>query len=453
MDPCQKILTFTKMDVDEPQSMQFQNIPADFYKGKPEKKNVQIVQSPQKIYPEIYIKKTKNIKKFGTSHKFRIMLFEALEAADKKYGLLKLLDACDLRTIFDVSSIKILSSDEKSSVSETVILLGKFKIPIVFATFQGNTKIAIKMSFKPLTSDNSLEIERRAYKEVTNPLLLNGNTPHVMLYVGTLHCSNFSSIDIGEMNNKKFMKEIQKIQASQRYDTSDMWMLILEQGKGKPLRNFINETHTLKKFWYPVLFQIIYTLSCFQLVGFAQNDLHSGNLWIDELPEPQEFIYQGNKKYAWRIETKYIVKFFDFDRAAKSATKYNAAWWTNKKLDDEGHCISGGQCNGYQPFFDAFNILYNIYHYHKNINRDAYVFLKKWIENYIEYEYLNKKYAWHGQLCECVIGEPLMCKKCNLITPTNPVLETMLQTGFESYRIDPKDIENEQYVWKLPSFK
>lgn len=413
--------------------------------------DVQKMDVDIKELPVVYIKPQQR-KHFATSHKFRVTLFEALRAAEEKFGLLQLLDPCDLRSIFDdVSSIKVLTSDEKASVSETIILLGKFKIPIVFSTFQGNTQIAVKISFESLTDDNSLEIERQSYRDVTNPLLMNGNTPHVMLYVGALKCSNFNKIDIGESNSKKFIKEMNKISASNQYDMSQMWMLVLEQGTGKPLVSFAKQSLGIDDFWYPILFQIIYTLYCFQLVGFSQNDLHPGNLWVDELDEPQLFVYQATRNYMWAIETKYVVKFFDFDRAAKSATKYNGVEWTNKKLN-MGLCASSGQCNGYQQFFDAFNILYNLYN-SKNIkmNDKSRAFIQQWILNFVEKEYMEKRYAWHGQLCECVDGEPLRCRQCKLITPTNPVLENMLQHGFEPYRVDPNMYT--EYVWKLPSFK
>lgn len=375
----------------------------------------------------------------------------------------KVVDACDLRSIFDESkNIKVLSSSEKGSISETVIMLGSFRVPLVMQDIQANTKIAIKMSFAPKKPklDNSLEIERKSYQLVTNPLLLNGHSPNLMLYVGAIECKNFKTkAKITSQDREVLMKEVMKITAGGKYDLNRMWLLILEQGEGMSLGDVVytfKKTLTWENFWHPVLFQIMYTLLCFQQVGFAQNDLHAGNVWIDIAEEPRTFVYQGDESHAWTITTRFIVKFFDFDRAAKSYTKYNRHRWTNNRLDD-WVCEATGQCNGFSTFFDAFNIIYNIYHHLADDTSDS-TQVKRWIKRFIDRKTIHTKYAWGGQLCTCVVGEPGNCDKCERIEPDDKnILDGMVQKGFEEYMIKPQSndwrdmVEENAYVWRLPS--
>lgn len=378
----------------------------------------------------------------------------------------RLVDACDLSTVFDTSKqVKVLSSQDKKSASETVIILGDFRVPLVLEDQQGNTRIAIKLSFEPLDPkrDNSLEVERKAYRQVTNPLVLNGHTPNVMLYVGSVECKEFIARgNAPEAGLEILTREVQRIEHTQRYNIDHIWLLILEQGEGMPLNRF---TRTFKKmltwdnFWQPVLFQLMYTLLCFQQVGFAQNDLHAGNVWIDVLDAPLEFVYQADETHAWAFTTLFVVKMFDYDRTAKSPTRYNRTSWINTRLDSEGICDSTGQCNGFTVFFDAFNILYNIYHFERFITSDVRK-VGTWIQRFIDREALNKRYAWGGQPCVCVQPSPIGCKKCQLVEPHDKtLLDQIVLEGFHSYQVTPgtdewtDHITENSYVWRLPSLQ
>ena len=73
-------------------------------------------------------------------------------------------------------------------------------------------------------------------------------------------------------------------------------------------------------YFYIILFQIIYTLKCFDLVGIKHNDLHFGNIFIEENENYSRNTYNtyyiDNKQYNIP-NIKYTVKIYDFDFASK----------------------------------------------------------------------------------------------------------------------------------------
>jgi hypothetical protein len=383
---------------------------------------------------------------------------------------------CDIGT-FLKPSYKVLTSAEKDSASKTVIVLGELAIPLYrnMSSAQLNTGIALKLSFRSLRADdNSLEIERRAYRDVSQPLYMAHNTPHVMLYFGTLHCNNFVA-ELRKLERQRpddrsirtLLSEVQSIgrKAKGAIDVNSAYVLVLERGQGGDLGDMVRNQHaslTYNGFWLPVFFQIVFTLLCFQDVGFTQNDLHSGNLWVDVLPEPHTFYYEVTKprQKTWSITTRYMVKFFDFDRAAKVPTSHNRGQWRNLYIDGE-ICRSTGQCNGFPTFFDAFNIFYNLFSMRRALPQKAL----QWISRYINEDLLKTHWAWHGQPCKCIRGRPGDCEQCTLITNEGSfagpgigsvqrgLLMEMLLLGFTEFETSATIDRRENIVWSPPSSK
>jgi len=293
---------------------------------------------------------------------------------------------------------------------------------------------------------------------------MEGHTPHVMLYVGALNCRNWRKVQPTlprTSANRKLIIEMNAIfqhgGAEKRYDYDSVWMLLLEQGTGLPLNDFLrrNSSLTWGSFLKPVLLQVLYTLLCFKQVGFKQNDLHLGNVWIDELPQKHVFVYQMDADNAWVLETKYMVKFFDFDRAAKSSTEYNQKHWTNTLLDSHDYCRSSGQCNEFTRFFDAFNLLYGLYHT-RNLSDNTRTKFRTWITRFVNRALFEKKWAWGGQMCECEDDD---CKTCSLLQPAEEnSLELILAGGFsDDYKLDlnvdriKSLLQQQPVVWRPPS--
>jgi len=380
-------------------------------------------------------------------YKSRVALYEAAS----RYRTLNP-DQCRFDKII-ARDLRILTSNEKSSASSTVILLGSYEVPIYMTEFHGNKRVAIKMSFEATQpgSDNSLEIERQVYRSVTNPLILNGNTPHIMLYVTELHCPKFrsslGSMELAGKHRDALITIMKDIDDEGDYNTNDMHMLVLEQGSGGPLGKLLDEKKLPQENIPKIVFQVMWTLLCFEQVGLQQNDLHLGNVWIDILPSEKTLTYAAGT-LTWSIRTKYIAKIYDFDRATKSATKYHPLKLTNRYL--QYFCKTIGQCNGFTRFFDAFYFFHELYE--RNI-------LRAWITEVVfsnDETAMKQKYAWRGLPCVCqqtyLDGD---CKLCKIVTvSTHAPIQRILDLGFNHFLVaNPAEMTAAQrrMIWRLPS--
>jgi hypothetical protein len=83
--------------------------------------------------------------------------------------------------------------------------------------------------------------------------------------------------------------------------------------------------------FYIILFQIMYTLKCFDLIGIKHNDLHFGNIFLEIKLNKSNINYKPNNAYKsqttnYSINDKtyeipnidYTVKIYDFDLASKN---------------------------------------------------------------------------------------------------------------------------------------
>jgi len=87
----------------------------------------------------------------------------------------------------------------------------------------------------------------------------------------------------------------------------------------KSLLSYSNDNN-LQEF-YIILFQIIYTLKCFDLIGIKHNDLHFGNIFleINEHHEKNKFSkYIIDGKTYEILNSNYTVKIYDFDLGSKN---------------------------------------------------------------------------------------------------------------------------------------
>jgi hypothetical protein len=88
---------------------------------------------------------------------------------------------------------------------------------------------------------------------------------------------------------------------------------------------------------WPIMFQIAAACYAMSLSKMVHNDLHAGNLFIQELDEEKFLVYVINKK-EYTIKTKYKIMIFDFDRA------YAESLGRNPLLVDS-LCEGYQQCN------------------------------------------------------------------------------------------------------------
>lgn len=93
-----------------------------------------------------------------------------------------------------------------------------------------------------------------------------------------------------------------------------LWFFIKKSGHGMSFEQWVKSTHTAVEI-YSVLFQIFYTLECFNQIHIRHNDLHMGNIYIETQIPNQNFIYFTSPDTYFVIPVTNLVKIYDFDRS------------------------------------------------------------------------------------------------------------------------------------------
>jgi len=333
----------------------------------------------------------------------------------------------DFKNSCNISELLINPELMAVGASESILITGKIK--------NSDKEIVIKLTFKSKTN-NSFEIEREVYK-ITNQLVTNYHTPHLILNYGIVKCNDYQLIE-------KVDKKVKKL--SENCDLNSAWLLILEKMKGLTLYSFIKDYKPDYDVISQIMFQIIWTLLNFERINLMHNDLHTYNIFISVQDEPKTFVYSFNSEHVFALKTKYVVKIFDYDRSYCGSSKLNKNPLINTFLYGE-ECTGYGQCNKFTPAFDFLTIAWNLYAITKNSG-------KLWLETLIPHEWLTKENAWNGHPCKCVKGVPLKCKKCIIFEPENKnLLSDLLTTKFKEFELSQSDsdplVTNNNFIYKL----
>ena len=156
------------------------------------------------------------------------------------------------------------------------------------------------------------------YKLLTN-FVFNNNTPHIATYMYDLVCKTDENKDIVDKLSAPELKRPAKMgfinMITETMENSlplkTMFETITDEGK-------YNET--LQKL-LQTLFQIVYTLAIFEKQRLVHNDLHSGNIMIEELDSEFDYYYvisdytRGENKKIVNLKSKYFARIYDFDRS------------------------------------------------------------------------------------------------------------------------------------------
>ena len=297
-------------------------------------------------------------------------------------GLLKLIQSgklsfqvCDIFANLEESSIVTKTSAEKRSASSTIMVFGEWLLP-PFGVEPVQDKVVYKVSFASTDpSDNSLDVESQVYKKVTNTVIERCWSPHVMLMIASASCENFMDQLSDYYNHYRgnlppylsnFISEQLNLVESRKghkYDFNRLNVLVLEQGQGASFSDWMKLNHSFDDY-VKVFFQVFYTLAVFNEIGLQQNDLHVGNVWVDNLRTPRWFTYSISADRHVRIYTRWMVKIYDFDRATKYPTPYNRVSIVNTYIArDSSLCYAYGQCNAppKQPKVDSARFISGVY--------------------------------------------------------------------------------------------
>jgi hypothetical protein len=294
-----------------------------------------------------------------------------------------------------IKNINIFSSSDKSSKSDSIIMSGLINPSATDRIFSlGGSNIIIKTTFHVRNSyNNSLVVENAIYENIITRFVNENYSPNVMSYLGTTNCNSSEiSKSLHRTELEKYNQEIDKIEETEelevedddddndypKYDISkNSTNIFLEKASGQTLTNWVNSTLSEPDI-LAVCFQITYTLMCFGNIGLRHNDLHPGNIFIEDMGRPITLYFNKSRENNEYIEltTRYIPKIYDFDRGSI----IHPAVPRNITLDIE-YCSDFGTCNYFNNKYDMFTFI-NILHTYMLSKMDKTIalnILQNWI--------------------------------------------------------------------------
>lgn len=259
--------------------------------------------------------------------------------------------SCKLTDYLD--NFVLYTSTEKNSESDSYIISAKIKKELFKKYVNDSIEIIIKLTFKYKNIiDNGLEVEEQIYKNIIQKLLYNNNTPHLISYITSYKCTDTLEYIFGREISNKIETEI--INLEDIYDISKKNILITLKSNGKTFENWlINQKYDIQDL-LSIIFQVLYTIYCFNLINLRHNDLHFRNIFIDELPDYTTIYYKNTcvmepcDTYV-TLRTRYVARIYDFDR---SSSYFNPAIERNLLIDRI--LCPDDVCNGINYKYDTY---------------------------------------------------------------------------------------------------
>lgn len=276
--------------------------------------------------------------------------------------------------IFDVDRILSQPSD---SASGSVVYLLKTKNP-----FDNNRYICKISLIKNETflniNDNFPNTEIKIYK-IMNILVDNYITPHVFKIMGNL--KNVKRDEINQKAKDELKKYYQSFRGftSMINETASFGSKIIELQKFIHILYAKNASNNIKNtILENILFQIVYTLEAFNIIGIKHNDIHFGNVFIIEnernilngnIRNDNEYYSIFNREYSFgdSVTGKYIkiklenigfdVRIYDFDRSCKQDNDFKYYKSSIKSSLLEPMFSRANQNNRPNQYIDIFKVL------------------------------------------------------------------------------------------------
>lgn len=216
-----------------------------------------------------------------------------------------------------------------------------------------NKKVFIKISFG--CHHNGTEFETRMYRYLST--LIDHRTPNLIRPIVSFRCNKFS-----KSHNKPYMKKIWnratklkkdvKCDYGQELDIDNALFNVIEYQEGMTLDKLFINNDIDEDDLFSILFQIFYTLRELSLAGVRHNDIHFGNVYINILDKKKRLIYFYDQDKYSVIETKYIVKIYDFDNSSFTITGA-----PRNTYIENSQCPDYGMCSNKDDRYDLFIII------------------------------------------------------------------------------------------------
>lgn len=255
-------------------------------------------------------------------------------------------DVCNLPAV--IKDIQVFTG--KESASDSIILFGKIQ-PGSDLLHSTNRNIVIKLTFEHLNPlENLLEVERAIYRNIITNLINNKHTPNLMAYLGDSTCTaeKFAMSRDQAIIFKNLYDDID----GDEYNKNIYHLLVMEKSlNSTTMGKWFKENHSEKEI-LAVIFQVLYTLVCFANIGLSHNDLHPGNIFIEDFGKEITLYFQRSDNKYIKLVTRYIPKIYDFDRGSI----VHPAVPINLGLDKD-YCKEYGTCNYANEKFDMYQFI------------------------------------------------------------------------------------------------
>lgn len=282
----------------------------------------------------------------------------------RRYNDLK--NVCDVTKLpGDLRIVKVLSTVEKDSSSNSIIAL---------ASWHETEKLILKISFEERfpRDDNSLQVERKVYRDITT--VLQKYTPNLVPFVAVVGC-NKGFVDTLVANKSpiasNIYRQMQHISdvSGTKYDYQKAHILVTHQAKGDTLDDWFRSVAWRSwkmvertMFMRDVLFQVAYALVVFDDVRFKHGDLHTGNIFVEQMNEPLHLSFGLDRHTIVSRNINFFVRIYDFDRSSldsKNKKIVNSSLIPRESVPNLCHMF--GDCNDFRELADWFTILHFIY--------------------------------------------------------------------------------------------
>lgn len=236
---------------------------------------------------------------------------------------------CNILDILNIHGFKIkkIESLSKKSASETVI--------IKLTTDKG-VELLAKIGYQM----RNVKLDELFAENFIYKFLNKFNLPFIVEYVKQFTCPNINAF------LSQFPRDISN-QLDDMYigpETQRGFNILLTKmcsDKCKTLHDLL-QTRPDPKDANAILLQCMYTLTYFEEIGLQHNDLHLGNIFVEE--NPSNISLKFNDKITFNFSSKYLVKIYDFDFSSIVPTKFNYNTYypngRNNEYVETQYCIS-----------------------------------------------------------------------------------------------------------------
>ena len=280
----------------------------------------------------------------------------------------------------DSSSSPILSPSKTKSLkyeNESYFKSSSASISTMMSANIDSIPVIVKISYFN-DQENSMLVETQIYKYEISEIIEKNYCPFFVDFYGVNSCFNCTKFVVNQEKNQRVSR---KTNINRELQT----LLFLEKTQGFTLHEFLRkniipdnanklgyfnayiksfrvstETEIRSNFSYSIVditFQLLWVLYCFRQRRIRHNDMHFSNIFIEELPNITEFVFEfespNKSKRVFRMKSKYMIKVYDFDNACVYGNENVSR---NVKLDGP-FCEKTGHCNYFSLRGDLFKFL------------------------------------------------------------------------------------------------